>query len=744
MRSCIRVLAVVMLFMAPAAFATTHTISNSGLAFSPSNLTISVGDTVVFSLGGSHNAVEVSQSTWSAGGNTPLSGGWSVGFGGGTVIFTSAATHYYVCSPHASLGMKGVITVEQTSITTGALAQSSFCSGDAISVPYTATGSFQSGNVFTAQLSDDAGNFASPSQLGTLNSVSSGQINGTIPVNTPAGSGYRIRVISSMPAVVGSDNGSDLTIALVPVASITPAGPTTFCEGASVVLNAPTGSGLSYVWRRDGTIIPGATAASYTANVSGLYTVEISSGSCSSTSSPRPVTVLPGNPTALTWTAGVDTDWGTVGNWDSQCAVPTAGDTVIIPASLQSPTGIPAISLARLIMNNANGITLTNDLEISGSLELTNGNITLGSANLTLTASASISGGGPSSFVVTNGSGELRQADLGSGGRTAIVLYPVGSNGFTYTPVLLQNSATADAFHVRVSDNVLTDGVSGSPLSTNVVDKTWFITEANAGGSNADLTFQWNSSDELPAFTRNACWIAHHDGSQWLPLQPLGAATGSMPYQRTVTGVSSFSPFAIGDVSSPLPVEYRTLSADVTDSGVLLRWETTTETGNAGFDVERRQEHDSRWSILQHMRSTATEGGSARYRFVDVPPASGTWVYRLRQIDHDGSTEYSRELRIDYSVASHALAITDMYPQPASASGTAPAAVTFTTPDAGATTLVLFNLLGQQARTLYNGNVGADTPTVVRFDTADLPAGVYMLRLQQGEQVTHRRFVLTQ
>ena len=743
MNICIRILAVAMLFAAPSLFATTHTVSNSGLAFSPSSITISVGDTVVFSISSSHDAVEVSQSTWSAGGNTPLSGGWSVGFGGGTVVFTAPATHYYVCTPHASLGMKGTITVEQTSITTGTLAQSSFCSGDGVTVPFTATGTFQNGNVYTAQLSDAAGGFASPVAIGTLSSTTSGQINATIPANTPSGSGYRVRVISSLPAVTGSDNGSDLAIAQIPTASISPAGPTTFCEGGSVVLNATMGPGLTYVWRRNSTVIPGAGASSYTASESGLYAVEISSGGCSSTSSPRPVTVLPGNPTTLTWTAGVDTDWGTVGNWNSQCAVPTAGDTVIIPGSLQPPTGIPTLSLARLVVNNAAGITLTSDLEITGSLVLTNGNVTLGSASLSLSGSASISGAGASSFIVTDGSGELRQASLGSGGRTGAVLFPVGSNGLSYTPVLVQNSATADEFRVRVSDDVLTDGGSGFPLSTNVVDKTWFISEASPGGSSADLTFQWNGSDELPAFTRASCWIAHHDGMQWLPLQSLGAATGGMPYQRSVSGVSSFSPFAIGDASSPLPVEYRTLAADVIDGSVMLRWETESETGNAGFDIQRRSGTAHVWNTLHYLTSRAADGGSARYTFVDLPPAGGEWVYRLRQIDHDGSEEYSPELRVNFNAAARALAITSMYPQPVSQSAAPVTEVSFSTPDDGAATLDVFNLLGQQVMTVFSGSVRAAGQTVVRFNTADLPPGVYIMRLGHGNNFTHRRFVIS-
>jgi plastocyanin len=107
-------LIVVVLFANNQSHATTFTVTTSGFTFTPATLTISAGDEVNFNLGGSHDAVEVSKATWDASGNTS-NGGFSVPFGGGKVTFSKAGTYYYVCSPHASLGMKGQIVV--TSVT---------------------------------------------------------------------------------------------------------------------------------------------------------------------------------------------------------------------------------------------------------------------------------------------------------------------------------------------------------------------------------------------------------------------------------------------------------------------------------------------------------------------------------------------------------------------------------------------------------------------------------------------------
>lgn len=106
-------------------------------------------------------------------------------------------------------------------ITTGAIAGSPFCvtatTSASVSVPFTSTGTFGGGNTYTAQLSDAGGAFGSPTTIGTLvSTANSGTISATIPAGTASGTGYRIRVISDNPVVTGSDNATDLEIALGP------------------------------------------------------------------------------------------------------------------------------------------------------------------------------------------------------------------------------------------------------------------------------------------------------------------------------------------------------------------------------------------------------------------------------------------------------------------------------------------------------------------------------------------------
>ena len=97
-------------------FCTVWTVNNSGLTFTPATITINFGDTVNFIISSGHDAREVSLTTWNSNGNTALTSGFQTPFFGGMVLPAQlgVGTHYYVCTPHASMGMKGTIIVQNS------------------------------------------------------------------------------------------------------------------------------------------------------------------------------------------------------------------------------------------------------------------------------------------------------------------------------------------------------------------------------------------------------------------------------------------------------------------------------------------------------------------------------------------------------------------------------------------------------------------------------------------------------
>nr|HPR30888.1 GEVED domain-containing protein [Prolixibacteraceae bacterium] len=137
-------------------------------------------------------------------------------------------------------------------ITTGTVSGSPFCAGESgISVPFTysPTGSFSSAT-FTAQLSNSSGSFSTPVDLQSTSTDNSGSqsISVTIPSGTGSGSGYRIRVVSDVPDVEGSDNGSDLTVNPLPSISSQPSGVIAL-EGDPASFSVTASNVTSYQWQ---------------------------------------------------------------------------------------------------------------------------------------------------------------------------------------------------------------------------------------------------------------------------------------------------------------------------------------------------------------------------------------------------------------------------------------------------------------------------------------------------------------
>jgi hypothetical protein len=149
-------------------------------------------------------------------------------------------------------------------ITTSPITITTKCGGDTVKVSYTITGTFTAGNIFTAQLSDAAGAFTAPVNIGTLTAVVAGSITATIPTATASGTGYKVRVVSNTPAITGTTSTSTLIINAIPaVPAVTPAAR---CATGVVTLSAtPGGANEVIKWysaATAGTLL--TTANSYT------------------------------------------------------------------------------------------------------------------------------------------------------------------------------------------------------------------------------------------------------------------------------------------------------------------------------------------------------------------------------------------------------------------------------------------------------------------------------------------------
>src|SRR5690606_11557988 len=115
---------------------------------------------------------------------------------------------------------------------------------------------------------------------------------------------------------------------------------------------------------------------------------------------------------------------------------------------------------------------------------------------------------------------------------------------------------------------------------------------------------------------------------------------------------------------------------------------------------------------------------SQNYSFTDKNLTPGTYTYRLKQIDFDGTFEYSSEVEVDFAVPSE-FSLLQNYPNPFNPS----TKIAFTLPVESHLTLKVFNLLGEEVTTLYNASKDAGAHSF-DFDASNLNSGIYFYQLE--------------
>lgn len=143
--------------------------------------------------------------------------------GAGNVFFDISNVNFTITTTGASL----------SAISTSAITTVNYCAGAVFSVAYTTNANANAGNVYTAQLSNAYGSFASPTTIGSVTATAPTAISCTIPAVPTKGTNYRIRIVSSNPVVTGTDNGTNIGIYPVPLSPGAITGPATLCQNSN-------------------------------------------------------------------------------------------------------------------------------------------------------------------------------------------------------------------------------------------------------------------------------------------------------------------------------------------------------------------------------------------------------------------------------------------------------------------------------------------------------------------------------
>ncbi len=159
------------------------------------------------------------------------------------------------------------------------------CKGQALLLDYDVTHPFKTGNVFTAQLSDASGSFASPTNIGTVTATGAGTINCTIPTTITTGAGYRIRIVATTPVDTSYDNLYDIKIGPSRPTGVLASSNSPVCSPGSNLSLAGTSttSGVSYYWHGPNGYFAAVQSPTYVnppLSASGDYILSVSNSGC--------------------------------------------------------------------------------------------------------------------------------------------------------------------------------------------------------------------------------------------------------------------------------------------------------------------------------------------------------------------------------------------------------------------------------------------------------------------------------
>ena len=198
------------------------------------------------------------------------------------------------------------------------------------------------------------------------------------------------------------------------------------------------------------------------------------------------------------------------------------------------------------------------------------------------------------------------------------------------------------------------------------------------------------------------------------------------------SGGALFSPGRTVE-AAPLPVELVTFEARLKGEGtVQLVWRTASESNNAGFEVQRRTGPAHRWKALRFIKGAGTTGKGQRYQYADddLPLTAPRLRYRLRQVDSDGTSHFSKPVTVDRRAVAN-LQLRVPFPNPTSG----PVTIQYAVPTGsdGEASLEVYDLLGRRVHETGNLSPGNGLQTL-SLNLSGLSSGTYFLRLTSGPQ----------
>ncbi|HEX9252163.1 MAG TPA: T9SS type A sorting domain-containing protein [Ignavibacteriaceae bacterium] len=281
---------------------------------------------------------------------------------------------------------------------------------------------------------------------------------------------------------------------------------------------------------------------------------------------------------------------------------------------------------------------------------------------------------------------------------------------------------------------------SGKVYKSTNGGSSWISISGNLPDTPVNDIFIYSSNPGNPstyfAATDVGIFLTENDGTNWVEISNdlpntvvmhLDYSPGNQMLRAGTHGRGVYEAF----VDFSIPVELISFAANQQDKKVVLNWRTATETNNSHFEVERKFKNQD-WEKLDIVAGAGTITEFRNYFYEDdfeSLPYNGTVLYRLKQVDYNGTFEYSNVISVDVEFIPTEISISQNYPNPFNPV----TAIKYWLNVEANVNISIYNSLGQVVEQLVN-NIQSPGNYSVSWNAENYASGIYFYSFEVSDQ----------
>lgn len=309
------------------------------------------------------------------------------------------------------------------------------------------------------------------------------------------------------------------------------------------------------------------------------------------------------------------------------------------------------------------------------------------------------------------------------------------NNYGSYTAYFPDYAMVANPQLVQIANNNDSNFVTVSVPSVKLYDQTvTFTATVSPTPANGTITLDFPAGNVLSTYPGSAqLRIRTSDGvtlgSYTITIK--GAGPQGIPvHYRTVTLT----------VENEIPVELTSFNYRTGNGEIILNWQTATEVNNSGFEIQRKVRVGTQiatWETVGFVRGAGTTTSVQKYSWADKEVSQiGTYFYRLKQVDYDGSFNYSDIVEVEVSKPM-IFELGANYPNPFNPS----TRIKYYVPEKSDVQINVYDVLGNKVDVLVNQSIDAGVHEVT-FDASNFSSGTYVYEMRAGNFTKRSKMLL--